>query len=98
MYRFSKRSHPLLVALVILIPAAGYGIMHLLAYAVPLDQDSTGMHLLVTLAIIALGLMVPYWMLKAGFFRAHLRNRDEDELHLRDLPKDGHSAGKQDLV
>jgi hypothetical protein len=76
------------VILAAAIPVLGYGVMHGLALILPMDDGSTGTHLLLTAAIIFLGLAVPYWMLKAGLISAHKRNPKERELQLKDFPKD----------
>ncbi len=83
----------LMTGLVILIPVVGYGIMQMLVYLFPMSEQSYVSHFMMTLAIIALGLVVPYWMLKGSFHVAHLNNSDERELHLRDLPKNGDEIG-----
>ncbi len=77
------------VLLAILIPVAGYAAMHLAIYFLGLNQQSSAAaYVFYTVFIIALGLALPYWMLKAGRHAAHLRNRQEGELHLSDIPKD----------
>lgn len=83
-----------MVALIVLIPTVGYGVMHVLVYLFPMSETSTISHITYTLILIALGLVIPYAMLKALFSAAHRQNpRQEKELHLEDLPKD-----KDDMV
>ena len=77
----------LMVISILLIPLIGYAIMHALVYILPVSA-SHNMQLLVTIMIIALGLCIPYWMIKAGFHKAHLTNPQESELELRDIPKE----------
>ena len=76
------------VIVTMLIPVVGYGIMHALVYVLPMGEHTGGAHLALTVLIIFLGLAVPYWMLKAGLFKAHLGNPKEKELQLKDFPKD----------
>jgi hypothetical protein len=91
-----KKSHYIgwMIALIVLLPTVGYGLMHFLIYVFPMSETSTWSHIIYTVILIALGLTIPYFMLKALFSAAHRQNpRDEHELHLKDLPKD-----KDDLV
>ena len=74
--------------LAIAIPFVGYGIMHGLAYLLPMGENTDGSYWVFTLLIIFLGLLVPYLMLKAGLLKAHTANKQEKELRLRDFPKD----------
>jgi hypothetical protein len=84
-----KEWKPLLFLLLgLFIPVAGYSLMHSMFYVLPMSEDSTGMHLFLTLFIIALGLCVPYWMLMAMAHKAHLSDPREREMHLKDIPKD----------
>lgn len=75
---------------VIAVPAiavVGYGIMQALVYMLPMQGASSGIYALVSILIIALGLIVPYLMLKAGFAGAHINNPSEKSLDLKDIPK-----------
>jgi hypothetical protein len=84
----------LIIAATLLIATVGYGVMHLMVYVLPMSQDSMFSNLIFTLFIIALGLAVPYWMLKFSIHRAHLYNPQEKEIRLEDLPKDQERAQK----
>lgn len=78
-----------IVAAIIFIPivvVAGYFIMEALMRILPMES-LLGSSLILML-IILIGLAVPYWIIKAGFFAAHLNNRNEKNIHLDDLPKD----------
>lgn len=72
----------------LLIAVVGYAIMHLTVYVLPMSEDSVFIDLAFTLFIIALGLVVPYWMLKFSIHQVHLRHPEEREIELKDLPKD----------
>jgi putative flippase GtrA len=72
---------------ILLIPVIGYVIMHALVYVLPVSA-SHSVQLLFSIIIIAMGLTVPYWMIKAGFHKAHLANPQESELELQDIPKE----------
>lgn len=72
-----------------------YGLMHYFVYVLPLSgKSSTWMYTFYTLLIIAFGLAAGYWMLKAAFHAAHIRE-GEPELRLRDLPKHQPKAGPE---
>jgi hypothetical protein len=77
-----------IVAGISFVALAGYGIMYLLTYAIPMTENTTLNHLLFTVILIALGLTIPYWMLKLLFDAARMRNPHEKNLHLSDIPKD----------
>lgn len=77
--------------LIIAIPAValiGYGLMKLLVIGLPVDNERTGAQVIVSIAIPVLGLIIPYFMLKLGFFDAHLHNAKEKNIRLSDIPKD----------
>ena len=76
------------VIALILLPIVAYGAMHLLTHLMPMSEDSTGTHLLLTLIIFFFGLAVPFWMLKLGTKAAHENNPAEPEAQLKDIPKD----------
>jgi hypothetical protein len=84
----------LIIAATLFIAAMGYGVMHLMVYVLPMAQDNTFSHIIFTVFIIALGLAVPYLMLKFSIHRTHLYNPNEKELRLEDLPKDQERAKK----
>lgn len=83
-----------LVIGVLLVPVVGYGIMHLLVYILPVDQSDNLVRLLFTIAIIALGLSIPYMMLKMGVHKAAMDDPQERDVALQDMPKDQDEAGK----
>lgn len=84
-----KQWKPLIFLLLALfIPVIGYGIMHGLVYVLPVSENNTGAQLLFTILIIALGLAIPYWMLKSGVHKARLHDRREKEVKLENIPKD----------
>ena len=88
---FMKRHtrHGLLITCAVLIPLLGYALMHVLIYIYPLSQESHFLrYTIYTLALIVLGLVIPYAMLKAGVAAAKLRNPDEKSLEIKDIPKD----------
>ena len=78
----------LFIALLGIIPAVGYGIMHALAFMLPMSETSTFSHITFTVILIALGLLVPYAMLKSLGAAAHEQNQNEKSFTLSDLPKD----------
>ena len=78
----------LLIASIPLAAIGGYVAMRVLFYFFPI-QEGTGLdHAILTLAIIIIGLWVPYWILKAGAAAAHLLNWKEKIFRLKDIPKD----------
>lgn len=85
------------ILLAIALPVVGYGIMHLLVYLFPLSTGSIWAYTLFTLVIIALGLAIPLWMLKAGLLAAHERDSREKEFHMRDIPKDKKQLEREQL-
>ena len=64
----------------LLIGAIGASVMYLLANLLSMS-DNRSLQVTATLAIIALGIVVPYWMMKFGFNRAHSRHKGEMEFH-----------------
>jgi uncharacterized membrane protein YqjE len=82
-----KQHYGRLIGVVLLIAFIGYAVMHLLVYVLPLSQNTTGMNAVFTVIIIALGLSVPYWMLKFGIHQARMHDPREKEMTLKDLPK-----------
>ena len=83
-----RNKHFWFVVIAAAIPFVGYGIMHGLTYLFPMSEDTPYTHLFYTVILIALGLLIPYWMLKTGIHAAHLRDPGEKELQLKDIPKD----------
>lgn len=66
----------------------GFTAMYMLVEVMPpLDGDNTFSQIMFMLLMVALGLTVPYWILKLGSREAHKRNRNEEELQLKDIPK-----------
>jgi hypothetical protein len=65
----------------------GFGAMYMLTYLLPLMEHNNLNYGLFALAIIAVGLTVPYVMLKLSLHEAHLKNPREKELKLADIPK-----------
>lgn len=85
----------LLVAIAIpLIAVLGYFAMQSLFY-MPLEEYNTLSLGLVALAVTLLGLCIPYWMLKVGFFDAHLYDSRERTLKLNDFPKDKQQIARE---
>lgn len=60
----------------------------MLASIFQMSTENTGTHLFFICLIIAVLLGVPYLILKAGFHAAHANNPAQDELSLKDIPKD----------
>jgi len=83
-----------IIALIFFVALAGAVIMYMSASILPLS-DSGLNYLFCTVVLIALGLAIPYWMLKLGLHEASMRNRNERELTLGDIPKD-HEQLKKD--
>jgi hypothetical protein len=77
-----------MIGWVLLIPLLGYGAMRVLTHILPVGDDNVLIQLFVTLVIIGMGLVVPYWMLKTGVHEAHRLDPREREITLADLPKD----------
>ena len=84
----SESKTNLLVVAVFLLAIIGFGLLQLFTYVVPMTEKTTGTYYLFTLAIIVLGLLIPYWMLKLVSKAAHEHNPEEREMHLDDIPKD----------
>lgn len=77
--------------LIFSIPAiilGGYALMWGVSYLLPIVEKTTALYFFIAAAIIALGLSIPYWVLKDFFFAAHEKNPDERTLNLKDIPKD----------
>ena len=90
-----KRTESLrIIGIIFLVALVGAGVMYMFTYIIPLSGNSW-FYVLCTFIIIALGLAVPYWMLKLGFHYAHTKNREEKELHLADLSKDQQELKKE---
>jgi hypothetical protein len=81
-----------MVALVVLLPIVGSTIMYFSIYAVPMTDHPSYRYVVYTALVIALGLLVPYFMLKAFSIAAHQWDPREKELHMKDLPKDKDQA------
>ena len=68
------------------IAVAGFGVMYAATAFLPLNSAwSSG---IIMLLLIVVGIGAPYLLLKLGAHEAHLRNPQEEELHLEDIPKD----------
>ncbi len=80
------------IAAVIAMPLLGFALMRVLT-VIPMSETSTGNHYLFTVLIYLLGLAIPFFMLKLLFHAAHLRNPEEKQMHLADIP-----ANKDDLA
>ncbi len=93
----SKKSHArrykdwwpvIVIAVMALLAVGGYALMHALVYLMPPQKDGMWLQILLYLVIIGLGLATPYWMLKWGVHSAHMRDEEETEVRLKDVPKD----------
>jgi hypothetical protein len=84
----SRKNFILMLVSIPLILLIGYGLMGATTLIFPMTADSTGTHLLVICSIIILALAVPYFILKVGFHTAHITNPNEEELKLKDFPKE----------
>ncbi|MBN8532319.1 MAG: hypothetical protein J0L97_10750 [Alphaproteobacteria bacterium] len=77
-----------LALIIVGVPAAVFaGMYYLFLYMLPLMSSEVG-HTIYYAALIFLGLAVPYFSLKLGMHYAHLRNREQKKLKLKDIPKD----------
>jgi len=86
-----KIKFDIILLVIIAIPVIGYGIMHGLAFVIPLSEGQEGESIgpiFYNMILIILGLLIPYVMLKLLFKAAHMRNPQEKEFHIEDLPKD----------
>lgn len=81
-----------LIAVILLVGTAA---MYWLIYALPVSSGSVWAYVVYTVALIALGLAIPYWVLKLGMHSAHLNNTDEKEMNLSDIPKDKHDMARR---
>ncbi len=72
--------------LIILMIIMGYAAMWLLGYYASSDNIAAVIAIQILLIVLALG--IAYGILKGVFHNTRLSNRNERELHLRDLPKD----------
>jgi hypothetical protein len=66
----------------------GYAIMYFAVYIVPLSGAGLANQLFYTVLLIALGLAVPYWVLKLVGYAAHKENPREKTVRLKDIAKD----------
>ena len=78
----------LIVALIVLVVLVGFAVMRTAIYAIPQSGGDAVNHTVYTVLLIALGLAVPYWMVKLLFHAAHVRNPQEKEVGLKDIPDD----------
>jgi hypothetical protein len=72
------------------IPAAAiaaYALTKLAALSIPTLGSNAWAYALVQLMVAVALLLIPYLILKAGFFAAHAKNRREREISLKDLPR-----------
>jgi hypothetical protein len=75
---------------ILFIPAAvlaGYALTKVIVYALPDGDNNAALYGVAQLVITLLLLVVPYIILKAGFFAAHAKNKREHEIELSDLPR-----------
>jgi hypothetical protein len=88
--------HAYLISIFILLPLLGYGAMRLIVYLFG-GTDGTNIFFLIMmgLAVVLIGLTVPYLMLKTTFLDAHVWNREEKEIKLSDIPKDQDDIGAE---
>lgn len=77
-----------LIAAVIVLPVVGYLIMRAIPESYNDDGTATGLHIITYLVLIAVGLTVPFLMLKSSMKSAKMGDSRERELHLKDIPKD----------
>jgi uncharacterized membrane protein YidH (DUF202 family) len=80
------------IIILLLIPVAGFGVMRWTHLFVPLSEGNTTTYILYTVILIALGLLIPYGIMKLLFHSAHIKNPNEKELYMADLPKDKDDA------
>lgn len=80
------------IIILLLIPVVGFGAMRWTHLFVPLSEGGTSTYILYTVILIALGLLIPYGIMKLLFHSAHLKNSSEKELRMEDLPKDKDDA------
>ncbi len=73
-----------IIALAIAAPVVGYLVM----YAIPISETNIFYHVAYTIILTLLGLCIPYLMLKFAMHGAHIRNPQEHELEISDIPKD----------
>ncbi len=74
------------LGIVFLIALIGSGGMYILIDVLP-EARSMTKDIIYAIVIMALGLAVPYWMLKLSFHAAHVWNPKEKEFELKDLTK-----------
>jgi hypothetical protein len=85
--RKSRKTVGLILAIPVILLAI-YAIMAASTYTLPMTAENTGSHILMICIVFAILLGVPYLILKAGFHTAHMNNPKQDELSLKDIPKD----------
>ncbi|MFO1242267.1 MAG: hypothetical protein U1E36_03585 [Rickettsiales bacterium] len=73
---------------IIALPIIGYLVMRMLPQSFETDGDDTTWHVIAYLMLIVVALGVPFLMLKSIFKSAHLNDRREPEVELKDIPKD----------
>ena len=91
----NKNKYLFLILSIPVIAIMGYFLMHMMVYVLPLSERSYGSYITVTLLIIALGLFVPYWMMKAGFKGAETNDPHETSIELNDIPKDQNQIARK---
>lgn len=74
--------------LALCIPVAGYALMHVLVFVLPVSDGNIWVHVLYFALTMFLGLAIPYVMMKSAMHRAHLRDPSEGELELKNIGKD----------
>lgn len=77
-----------LAALIIILPVLGYVIMRGMTESFDNDGTASGEHAITYILLIAVALAIPFIMLKSVFKSAHMGDRHEPEIELKDIPKD----------
>lgn len=77
-----------LVLVIIALPILGYVLTYGMNLIMPMSEHGTGYHLALVIAIFAMGMLVPYFMIKLLSRAGHLVDPQEKEVRMRDIPKD----------
>jgi len=75
------------IALILLLGAGAWVVMYVLVGMISADDTNLNYGIF-SVIMIAIGLIVPYLMLKLVAHEAHRRDSRESEMNLKDIPKD----------
>jgi hypothetical protein len=77
-----------LTVFILLLPGIGYLVMSGLIYVIPLSSNNIVNILIYASLILAIGLLVPMWIVKLGVHVATMSDKREKELEFKNIAKD----------